>query len=238
MPTIVYSEKDAAGSNIARFLNCKAVHLKEELVDCSRDFGSDLVLFASRHASVSGAPCLAVHCTGNWGAAGKGGAPRTLSLASARASKCALDWLKAHPLKGFDVFLEATHHGPTHLSAPSLFIEAGSTPKEWANEAAAKRVAECIEFVRDNWTSTTGTVALGFGGGHYCPAFNSLNYAFSHIAAKYALESVDEIMLRQAIEKTVEPVECAVIDWKGCRAAERERVTKACAANGLDIVRV
>lgn len=237
MPAVVYSEKDQAGKNIIRFVDREVVRIEEELVNCARDFQTDLVVFASRHASESGKPCLTVHCTGNWGSAGKGGEARTLSRVSARASRCALDWLKAHPLEGFEVFLEATHHGPTHLSAPSLFIEVGSSPKEWANEAAAERVAECVEFVCDNWTATKGSVALGFGGGHYCPAFNSADYAFSHIAPKYALDSLDGALVAQAIEKTVEKVELAVIDWKGCNSAQREKISSACQANGLKIVR-
>jgi D-aminoacyl-tRNA deacylase len=238
MPTVVYSEKDQAGKNIARFIDREAICITEELVDCKRDFETDLVVFASRHASASGKPCLTVHCTGNWSEAGKGGKKRTLSRASARASKCALDWLKDHSLDGFEIYLEATHHGPTHLTAPSLFIEVGSSPKEWANEAAAKRVAECIEFVCDNWKTATGKIALGFGGGHYCPAFNSLDdYAFAHIAPKYALEYVDEAMITQAIDKTIEAVECAVIDWKGCNSAQRKKIVSACEANNLKVVR-
>ncbi len=237
MPAVVYSEKDQAGKNIARFLEREAICIEEELVDCKRDFDSDLVVFASRHASASGKPCLTVHCTGNWDAAEKGGETRTLSRASARASKCALDWLKEHSLDGFEVFLEATHHGPTHLTAPSLFIEVGSSPNEWAKEEAAKRVAECIDFVCDNWEATKGKTALGFGGGHYCPAFNSLDYAFSHIAPKYALDFIDEALIAQAIGKTIEEVECAVIDWKGCNRAQREKIVSACKKNNLKVVR-
>ena len=240
MPLAVYSAVDLAGANIGRFLKCQKREDACGLLALNEDFGSDLVVFASKHASVSGKPCLTVHATGNWGPAQKGGEVRTLSRTSAFAMKTAFDFFKSHPLEGFEVFLEATHHGPTHLKEPSIFVEVGSTAEEWLNENASRRVAECVDFVSAEWKKTKGKVAIGFGGGHYCPAFNELEadgFCFSHIAAKYALDFVDESTVKQAVEKTAERVECAVIDWKGSKSEQRAKIMKICDSLGLPVER-
>jgi len=240
MPLAVYSEIDPAGANVARFVKSEKRAVAGSLLELKKDFETDLVVFASKHSSVSGKPCLTVHATGNWGAAEKGGESRTLSRTSALALKTAFQFFKSQPLEGFDVFLEATHHGPTHLSCPSVFVEIGSGAQEWLNEAAARRAAECVDFVCANWKNARGRVALGFGGGHYCPSFNGLEaggFAFSHVAAKYALDFVDEALVRQAMEKTRERVECAVVDWKGCKAGQRARIAKICESLGLPLER-
>ena len=33
----------------------------------------------------------------------------------------------------YEITIEATHHGPTSLKKPLLFIEIGSTEKQWAD---------------------------------------------------------------------------------------------------------
>ncbi len=72
-------------------------------------------------------------------------------------------------------------------------------------------------------------VALGIGGNHYCSSFNKIeleeDFALSHICAKYTLKSLNEEMLKQAIERTEERVEFVLLDWKGL-GEQKERVLK------------
>ncbi|MCX6767678.1 MAG: hypothetical protein NTY90_03045 [Candidatus Micrarchaeota archaeon] len=274
MPIIVFSSLDEAGKNIARHIlesgfspTAPIESAKGPLEAWEKDgirlvqvpfllatgcdsiapnhvFQTDLVIFASRHRSESGTPCLTVHATGNYGASAEyGGRPGELSRTSARALHCAYRFLESHRIQGFDPYIEATHHGPTSLPSPSIFVEVGSTENEWKMGAPAKTVAEAIMHVCQSKLSgypneaAEGTaVAIGFGGTHYAAKFskNSGKYAFSHIAPKHALETVDAAMVGQMVEKTQEPIECAVVDWKGTNQQAREKLFKLFAGAGIE----
>ena len=68
--------------------------LKEEAVHAQylpEDFpNAQLIVFISRHSSLSGKSTLSVHTPGNFGEAQLGGLPRTLSVAPAVAMQTAL----------------------------------------------------------------------------------------------------------------------------------------------------
>jgi len=189
---------------------------------------NELVVFLSRHRSENGPPVFTVHSAGNWDAdPERGGRPRELARASATAVAAAFEYFRLHPLNGFQLNLEATHHGPTGLPWPSLFVEVGSGEKEWQNTQACALVAEAAIAACRGYLKKEGKVALGFGGTHYCPKFGGLEgkgYLFSHVAPSYACGSLDENLFTQAIQKTVEKVECAVIDWKGLSSQQRKKV--------------
>ncbi|VVB67172.1 D-aminoacyl-tRNA deacylase [Candidatus Norongarragalina meridionalis] len=227
MPIVFYGKDDAAGRNIVskiRGAEIRELPVHPIRADLSA-FTSDLFVFASTHRSESGKPCLTVHPPGNWGTAEMGGNEREVQPTSAFAIKAAFLYLKAHPVPGFDVFMEATHHGPGNLNAPCFFIEIGSSEKEWGNEEAGVAVAGAIEAVLAGWKKPAGKVALGFGGTHYCPSFSKMEaegYAFSHICPKYALDKLDADMLAQAVAKTAEKVECGVMD--DCRGEQKRKV--------------
>ncbi|MFH0922490.1 MAG: D-aminoacyl-tRNA deacylase [Candidatus Micrarchaeota archaeon] len=250
MPIVFYSKQDVAGSNIAGILRSRGASFEIIEIDGSHThadwlsdkYASDLFVFASRHRSETGSPCLTVHAPGNWGSeAQMGGNPRELALTSAKALAFAFRFLASNPLAGFTPFLEVSHHGPTALNTPCLFVEVGSSEKEWANEKACGIVADAIDALcKADLSKVDGKVCLGFGGTHYCPKFKELalnDYAFSHIASKYALDFVDEAMIKEAVRKTVEPVETAVIDWKGCSGPQRKKLIIMLEALGLSVER-
>lgn len=192
---------------------------------------SDLFIFASRHSSQTGTPCYTVHAPGNWTAETKlGGNPNELQLTSARAMLALKKNLHGAEL---EVFQEATHHGPTNLTTPSIFAELGSTAKQWEDEALGIPLAKAIMKTCENWTKETAKAALGFGGTHYCTAFNPMPYAFSHIASKHSLDGMDASMILQAIQKTSESIERIFIDWKGCNKEQRDKLISALESNCL-----
>src|SRR3989344_5694439 len=125
--------------------------------------------------------------------------------------------------KDYKVTLEATHHGPL-IHKPCLFIEIGSTETEWKDRKAgfviAKAIAETIETFKVN---PYNEIAIALGGPHYCPNLNKIqlksNVAISHIIPFYSLPLSEEI-LKEAIEKTEEEVDFALLDWKGLGTAE------------------
>ena len=204
----------------------------------------DAVIFASRHRSELGEPALTVHSTGNCtGRAEFGGKPKSLSLADPtriRAALLALDATREARKLNYAVTLEATHHGPTELGVPTLFVEIGSTENQWSDQQAAEAVAEAI------WTSATapspGKIAVGFGGGHYCNkqciALRKSGYAFGHILSKYFFDDYDEQVVRMAFNRTLGECRTAVIDWKGIRGPDRAKLLDALKKMNVEIVRV
>ncbi|MEW5955373.1 MAG: D-aminoacyl-tRNA deacylase [Candidatus Micrarchaeota archaeon] len=191
----------------------------------------------SRHRAENGPSCFTVHSTGNWGFdPQRGGNPRELARASATAVAAVFEYFRAHSLEGFQLNLEATHHGPTSLPWPSLFVEVGSGDKEWKDQAACAIVAEAALAACRGYRKTRGRVALGFGGTHYCPKFGELEareHLFSHVAPGYACDSLDEQLFAQAIRKTVEKVDCAALDWKGLSGEQRKKVIALAEQAGL-----
>jgi D-aminoacyl-tRNA deacylase len=207
--------------------------------------GVDCVIFASRHRSESNEPTLTVHWTGNCTSRSDfGGKPKTLSYTSPprlRAALLTLDRFREEHKLNYSVSLEATHHGPTELEAPTLFVEVGSTEHEWSDPQAISAASEAI------WTAATapahGTPAVGFGGGHYCnkqtEALKTKGYAFSHILSKYFFDEYDEEIVSATFEKTLgEPCHTAVLDWKGIRGSERKLLLDTLKERNIDIIRI
>ena len=210
--------------------------------DEANNIDADFLIFASLHKSESEKPTLTVHSIGNWNKAEYGGRDKTLVPSSAVLNKILISGLeKEAKNQGIDwpVVAEVDHHGP-YLEKPTVFIEIGSTEKEWQNRKAGNAVAmailNCIQ------TKAKYRVAIGLGGGHYCSSFSKIllktDIALSHIAPKYVLDSFDSCLFKQMIEKTVEAVEFALIDWKGTNAKQREKIISYCNEFGLDYKRV
>lgn len=202
---------------------------------------ADLLVFASTHRSGAGIPSLTAHLCGNWGEEHKlGGNPRQLAKGSARALKTAFEFLQAQAgrVEGFEIAIEATHHGPTSLAAPVLFMEVGCTEREWGMEEPARVVAEGILRVCEKWDRVEkGEAALGFGGMHYLDKFAQLEAAglqFSHVASKHLAGQVTADMVRQAVEKTVEEVSGAFVEKKSLNASDRDKVVAALEEAGLE----
>jgi len=222
------------------------VSLPGELVEAQyleKDFKASLVVFLSRHASSSRMSTLSVHVPGNLGAETYGGLPYRVSIAPANAMKAALrkmNELNESKGLGFKVSYEATHHGPS-LNLPSMFVEIGSTEREWGNPEAGEVVAEAAMAAVS--CDTDYPAALALGGLHYNPKFTSLglweDIAPAHIVSKYSLTYVeDPSLLRNCVERTLEKVCMAVVDWKGVPGKLRSELIRRLRNMGLDIVRV
>jgi len=128
----------------------------------------DFVVFVSRHAGDTG-PLLTAHFTGNFGAAEYGGADRSLAPACPNAHREVVTALDAHAPEGYDVGVECTHHGPTEVGAPSMFVELGSGEEEWSDSEGARAVAKAVLDLRGVAPRTERSL-VAFGGSHYAPA--------------------------------------------------------------------
>jgi D-aminoacyl-tRNA deacylase len=216
----------------------------DQLMAYSLFNSSDLIVMLSTHKSETSMPSVSIHSNGNFGEGNKmGGNPRELAYSSASAQKIGLAYLSKNPLEGFPYYLEATHHGPTAWKSPIVWVEIGSTEKEYMNLAAAELMANCAMEICEKWkvgkkADLADKIALGFGGTHYCAKFSKLilegNYEFSYIFSKHLLSESTPGMIRQAIEKSVEPVEIALIEKKSINASTREKIIADLKTAGLN----
>ncbi|MCD6529127.1 hypothetical protein J7L06_02415, partial [Candidatus Bathyarchaeota archaeon] len=124
----------------------KLIWIEDEPINAQyidRFFKPELVVFLSRHSSRSGIPTLSVHTPGNFREASLGGLPGKLSISPANAMRNALVQMakgrEEYGLK-YEVSYECTHHGPS-LDLPTMFVELGSTERQWLDEQAATVVA-------------------------------------------------------------------------------------------------
>ncbi len=238
-------------SNPIYFLNfgnreIKLVYTKEDLIytqDITEHFQPELIIYISRHSSASGRPTLSVHTPGNLTEeANYGGLPKKVSISPASAMKNALkemERLRQEWNLKYEVCYECTHHGPS-LDVPAMFVELGSSLIQWKDLEAAEAVAHAA--MKAAISEEKYTAVLGVGGPHYNEKFTRIaleeNVAFGHIIPKYAVGVVDFEVLRQCIEKTLEKVETAILDWKGIRGVDKQPLVEKLKDLGLEIRKV
>ncbi len=202
-------------------------------------FSPEYYVFATRHRSESGIKTLTVHVPGNLTSEVKvGGKPKELAFAHPSAMKAALlELMRQRDKLGLDykVSLEATHHGPTSLKKPVLFVEVGSTEREWKDSKAVLAVAKAAVRAAENREKFPS--CLGAGGNHYAPRHSEVvlksPYAIGHIIPSYAISALDFEVFQQAVEKT--GAEFAYLDWKGMKREEREKIIDYCSQLSLPV---
>lgn len=232
-------------------INEKQVHLitlQEEAINAQtlpdHFTGLNLIVFVSRHSSASGTPTLSVHTPGNFAAAELGGLPRQVSTSPAAAMQTALKALKRYQEEmnlEYAVSYECTHHGPS-LKVPTMFVELGSSAKQWSDTKAAEAVAHAAIHAIANFTVPNRTAVLGIGGTHYNQRFTQMSLAdeavFSHMIPKYAVQHVTATLLIHCMERTLEKVNNAILDWKGIKSADKPKLLAALQEIRLPYTRV
>lgn len=242
---ILYGKDNIAGKNIVEQFkkigyapDIPIIELKKDSIysdDISQDKypelrNIDFIVFASTHKSLKGAPSLCLHAPGNFRGADLGGKPGKICKTSAYVLKYLFQELNknAEIIKDkYNVTLEVTHHGP-FIDIPCCFIELGSSIEQWNDLIAAKIIAKTIltlqDFKKENYSWIS---AIGIGGPHYAPNFNKIqlnsNYAISHIIPDYAAP-INESMIKEAEEKTIEQIQEVIIDWKAFKSEDRQKL--------------
>jgi D-aminoacyl-tRNA deacylase len=154
----------------------------------------DLLVFVSRHSGETGA-LLTAHFTGNFGPAEYGGEAGAFAEAAPNAERVVVAALADHAPAGYDVGVECTHHGPSDVGAPSLFVELGSGEEQWTDAEAARAVARSV-LELDGVTAHCDRQVVGFGGGHYAPRFTRIvretDWAVGHIGADWGLDAMGD----------------------------------------------
>jgi D-aminoacyl-tRNA deacylase len=211
-------------------ISLKDLNLQQSHID------PNMIIIASRHSSKTARPAFLVHTTGNWGLdTSFGGDPRSLSLTSALLHKAGFLSLSKvaveNKVKEFSVDIEVTHHGPTSLTKPLIFMELGSSNKHWINKEGGMVVSKSIintisEYLK--LKDMNRSCALGFGGTHYGPNFSRLilntQVAMSFICPKYHVKDLDFKMVNMMIKNTYEKIDYFIIDWKGTNSEEKNHL--------------
>lgn len=187
-----------------------------------------LLVFASRHAGDTG-PLLTAHHTGNVGSADHGGEANELARACPNAHARVIAALVEHAPEDYAVGMECTHHGPTDVGAPSMFVEVGSDEAQWEDDRAVRAVAKAILSIRgvapDREFEASGEVGsgtatppqakedryrrhlVGLGGGHYVPRFERVvretDWAIGHILADWGFEAIADFDDPEATRRAV-----------------------------------
>lgn len=257
MQLLIAYQFDPAGSNMASFISKEMK--KEDEIYRGNDF--DLVIipspaisadwleekyhydgyvFLSKHASESGTLALTCHSTGNFGEAKFGGSARQVAIPHPHLQKSYMKklWDERRNFSKFDITLEATHHGPTGLSKPTLFIEIGTTEKEWNDKKLCEDVAKVVQ--KGMSESRKYEVALCFGGTHYPDKFNKElldgDLALGTVIPKHGLDELDNDLFDHIMKRNSE-AKFALVEWSGL-GKNKQKVIEMIESTNLEMIKI
>lgn len=201
-------------------------------------------VFLSRHAAKSGVLALTCHSTGNFGPARLGGRDGQVAVPYPKMHGAYMRLLYANRgmFDGFEVTIEATHHGPTDLDRPSVFVEVGTTEEQWCDDELCSSVAGLVRQAAESvaaGASGSRPRAVCFGGTHYPKKFTAAavegRYELGTVMPKHALGLLDGGMLAHILDRNA-PVDVALIDAGGM-AGHKARVIGLLESAGVEVAR-
>jgi D-aminoacyl-tRNA deacylase len=258
MDLLVAYQDDPAGHNMAKFLSKEMTldgdifrgkyydlvvistpAISADWMDEKYDY--DGFVFLSKHAAESGVLALTCHSTGNFSDAKFGGNNRQVAIPKPDLQKIYLQTLKKNQsqFSEFQITIEATHHGPTGLTKPSIFIEIGTTEKQWTDTSLCVSVATLVHQVMSQ-PIKEHPVAICFGGTHYPSKFtNELlegKYSLGTVMPKHALDFLDEELFSHILTQNY-MAKTALLDWKGL-GPYKEKVLDLLKSTDLDVIKL
>ena len=258
MELLVAFRDDPAGYNMARFIsknmdkNNDLFHSENfdlliiDTPSISADwleekFNYDGFIFLSKHASESGKLALTCHSTGNFSTAEFGGNSRQVAIPHPDIQKSYMRnlWNEKDSFSEFQIIIEATHHGPTALSKPSIFIEIGTTQTEWENIDLCNSVAKIVVKTL-NENRMNHPVAICIGGTHYPEKFtNELihgEFALGTVIPKHALDYLDNELFLHILQRNPE-IDAAFVDWNGL-GSNKQKIIDLLSENNIMMKRL
>lgn len=258
MQLLVAYQSDPAGSNMASYImqdmqkqediyhgkNFDLVVISTPAISADwieEKYQYDSYVFLSKHASESGTLALTCHSTGNFSEAQFGGFPRQMAIPHPHLQKSYMKhlWTKRNDFSKFEITIEATHHGPTALNKPALFIEIGTTQKEWNDKKLCENVAKIIveEVCKE---PEKHKVAICFGGTHYPKKFNKEliegEFALGTVIPKHALDNLDSALFSHILDRNKE-AKYALVDWRGL-GKNKQKVINLIQATDLEMIKI
>ena len=258
MELLIAYRDDPAGYNMAKFLSKEMVQdgdvfrgkYYDLLIISSPAISADWLeekydydgfIFLSKHAAESGVLALTCHCTGNFSTAKFGGNDRQVAVPHPHIQKTYLQNLKKNQSNflEFQITIEATHHGPTALTKPSIFIEIGTTETQWNDVSLCNSVATLVHQTMMQ-PIINNPVAICFGGTHYPSKFtNELlegKYALGTVIPKHALDDLDEKLFSHIIAQN-NMAKTALLDWSGL-GSNKQKVLDFLKSTKLEVIKL
>jgi len=258
MELLVAYQDDPAGHNMAKYLS------KEMILDgdifrgkfydlliiptpaisadwLEEKYDYDGFVFLSKHAAESGVLALTCHSTGNFSDAKFGGNERQVAIPYPDLQKAYLQTLKKNQSQfpKFQITIEATHHGPTALTKRSLFIEIGTTEKQWNDISLCNLVASLVHEVMSH-PIKKNQVAICFGGTHYPSKFTDQllhgKYALGTVVPKHALSDLDQTLFSHIIEQN-KLAKFALLDWRGL-GSYKQKILDFLESTDLEVIKL
>lgn len=258
MELLVAYQDDPAGNNMAQFLS-KNMRKEDEIFHGEKfdlliidtptisadwleeKYDYDGFIFLSKHAAESGVLALTCHSTGNFSEAKFGGKNRQIAIPHPDVQKKYLQtlWENKSQFSDFQITIEATHHGPTALNKPTVFIEVGTTEKQWNDVSLCNSIAMIVDKVFSE-TIPKNPTAICFGGTHYPEKFTTElihgKFGLGTVIPKHALDFVDERMLLHILERN-KRAKTALLDWGGM-GTSKKRIVDLLEQTDLDIIKL
>lgn len=259
MDLLVAYEKDPAGINMARHLAGSAtldggvyrgdnfdlavtatpVIAADSIAATYPDYSS--FVFLSKHAATSGVLALTCHSTGNFSQADFGGNPRQVAVPYPWLQKQYMQNLSdsRDRFAGFEITIEATHHGPSAPDKPSVFVEVGTTTREWNDAGLCAAVANILS---DTLAMPRQEIpyAICMGGTHYSAKFTDIllhdTLGLGTVIPKHALEHVDGELFGHILDRN-KGATTILLDWNGLGRHKKKAVDLA-EGSGLEIRRL
>ncbi len=258
MDLLVAFADDPAGSNMAKFLSKEMTKdddlFRGEFYDLviiptpaisadwlEEKYDYDGYVFLSKHAAESGELALTCHSTGNFSEAKFGGNDRQVAIPHPHLQKKYLQTLKENQsdFSEFQVTIEATHHGPTALTKPCIFIEIGTTDKQWNDVSLCNSVATLVHQVMMQ-PLQENPVAICFGGTHYPSKFtNELlegKHALGTVIPKHALDNLDDSLFSHILTQN-SMATTALLDWRGL-GPNKQKVLDLLKSTDLEVIKL
>ena len=258
MELLVAYQKDPAGHNIAKFISQELE--KNGDVYKGKDFDLSIIsspvisadlleekfdydgyIFLSKHAAESGVLALTCHNTGNFSDANFGGNNRQVSIPHPYIQKSYIQnlWNARSKFSEFQITIEATHHGPTALNKPALFIEIGTTEKEWNDVNLCNSIGQMIVDVMKRQQKSY-PIAICFGGTHYSEKFtNELihgKYSLGTVIPKHALGYIDQSLFSHIIKRN-NGATAALLDWNGM-GKNKQKILEMLGTTDLEVIKL
>src|SRR3972149_6636285 len=227
MQLLVAYRDDPAGHNMAKFI--------------SQEMKYDGFVFLSKHAAESGVLALTCHSTGNFSEAKFGGNNRQVAIPHPHIQKSYLQklWQNRNDFSEFQITIEATHHGPTDLNKPSIFIEIGTTEKQWNDSILCNSIAKIVVEVM-KIEQKSNPVAICFGGTHYPDKFTKElihgKFALGTVIPKHALDFLDEELFYHILDRN-NMAKTALLDWEGL-GQNKQKVLDMLNNTNLEVIRL
>ncbi len=258
MELLVAYQDDPAGHNMAKYLS-KEMTLKDDIFHgefydlviiptpaisadwLEEKYDYDGFVFLSKHAAESGVLALTCHSTGNFSDAKFGGNYKQVAIPKPNFQKAYLQTLKKNQsqFSDFQITIEATHHGPTALTKPSIFVEIGTTEKQWNDESLCNSVAALVHQVMSQ-PIKENPVAICFGGTHYPSKFTDElldgKYALGTVIPKHALKELGEELFSHIISQN-NVAKTALLDWNGL-GSSKQKVLDLLGSTDLEVIKL